>query len=46
MARVDWLKTFLQATSQYYKYSVWIYMQEIFIYALWLLTEQLLRQLS
>jgi len=35
MARVDQLKTFLQATSQYYKYNVSIYMQEVFIYALY-----------
>jgi len=44
-ARVDQLKTFLQATSQYDKYNVSIHMQEVFIYALWLLTEHLLRQL-
>lgn len=26
--KVDQWKTFLQATSQYYKYNVWIYMQD------------------
>lgn len=42
MERVDQLKTFLQATLQYYIHHVWMHMQEILIHVLWLLTEQLL----